>query len=68
MRDCRFDDFEGDGSKTGSGAYFENIYNNPAATYSYSVGAGGALGSAGTAFQGGAGGSGGIWVYEYFNG
>jgi hypothetical protein len=24
VRDCRFDDFEGDGSKTGQGAYFEN--------------------------------------------
>ena len=24
VRDCRFDDFEGDGPKTGSGAYFEN--------------------------------------------
>jgi hypothetical protein len=49
----------------GGGAYSEKIYNSPAATYSYSVGAAGAAGSAGV-WSGGTGTSGIIIVEEYY--
>lgn len=51
----------------GAGEYVELIISSPAATYSYSVGAGGTAGSAGTGGgAGGAGGSGVILVTEYY--
>lgn len=52
-----------------SGAYCEHLYVTPiAASYSYSVGAGGSAGGgAGSNGAGGAGGSGGIVVVEYFD-
>jgi hypothetical protein len=53
------------GGGGGSGAYLEFIIENPAPSYSYSVGAGGA-GSTGASRNGGAGGSGIIIVEEYF--
>jgi len=51
----------------GEGEYFELIINSPAATYTYTVGAGGTAGAAGTSgYAGGAGGSGYIIVDEYY--
>lgn len=55
------------GNSGGGAGYVEATINNPAATYSYSVGAGGAGGNAGT--NGGAGeqgGSGVIIVEEFY--
>jgi len=49
----------------GEGEYIEIIINSPAATYTYTVGAGGAGGSGGT-YAGAAGGSGYIIVDEYY--
>lgn len=55
------------GGGGGSGEYVEYIINSPAATYTYTVGAGGAAGSAGTSgAAGGAGGSGLIVVDEIY--
>lgn len=55
------------GTGGGAGGYIDAIINNPAASYSYAVGAAGSLGSAGTAgASGGNGGSGGIWVEEHY--
>jgi hypothetical protein len=54
------------GGGGGEGEYVELIINAPAATYTYTVGAGGAAGSAGTnGAAGGNGGSGVIIVDEY---
>jgi len=53
------------GGAGGCGGYCEWQINNPAATYSYAVGAGGA-GSIGGNFTGGAGGSGLIIIDEYY--
>jgi hypothetical protein len=53
------------GGGGGAGAYLEFIIENPASSYSYSVGAGGAA-STGASRNGGAGGSGVIIVEEYF--
>ena len=51
----------------GEGEYAEITITSPAATYTYSVGAGGAAGGAGTSgYAGGAGGSGYIIVDEYY--
>lgn len=51
-----------------SGAYVEHIINSPAATYTYTVGAGGGGGSAGTnGTAGGAGAAGQIIVEEYYS-
>jgi hypothetical protein len=51
----------------GEGEYAEITIDSPAATYTYTVGAGGAAGGAGTSgFAGGAGGSGYIIVDEYY--
>jgi len=51
----------------GQGEYCEIIINTPAATYTYTVGAGGTAGAAGTSgYAGGAGGSGYIVVDEYY--
>ena len=51
----------------GEGEYIEILINSPAATYTYTVGAGGAGGAAGTSgYAGGAGGSGYIIVDEYY--
>ena len=51
----------------GAGGYVEHVYNTPAASYSYSVGAGGTAGAAGTSgAAGGAGGSGMIIIEEYY--
>lgn len=56
------------GAGGGAGAYYKFLINNPAATYSYAVGAGGTGGAAGTnGFVGGAGGSGVIIVTEYYS-
>ena len=55
------------GGGGGSGAYIMAIITNPAATYSYSVGAAGAAGTVGSGHAaGGAGGLGGIWVEEIY--
>lgn len=55
------------GQGGGSGSYIEVIINNPAATYAYTVGAGGAAGAAGASGNaGGAGGSGIIIIEEYY--
>lgn len=53
------------GAGGGSGGVVHAQINNPSATYSYSIGAGGAGGAAGT-YPGGAGGSGIIIVEEYY--
>jgi hypothetical protein len=51
----------------GQGEYCEIIINAPAATYLYTIGAGGTVGAAGTSgFAGGLGGSGYIEVDEYY--
>jgi hypothetical protein len=51
----------------GEGEYVEITISSPAATYTYSVGAGGAGGTGGTnGGTGGAGGSGYIIVDEYY--
>jgi hypothetical protein len=51
----------------GGGEYVEIIINSPAATYTYTVGAGGAAGNSGTSgFVGGGGGSGYIIVDEFY--
>lgn len=57
------------GGGGGSGAYLEKLIINPAATYSYSVGAAGAAGvtSGGGGSAGGAGGSGLIVVEEFYD-
>jgi hypothetical protein len=55
------------GSGGGAGEYIEIIINNPSATYTYTIGAGGALGAAGTnGVAGAAGGSGYIIVDEFY--
>lgn len=55
------------GSGGASGGYIEAIIPNPAATYSYAVGASGAAGTAGTSgLVGGAGGSGIVIVEEIY--
>lgn len=55
------------GSGGGSGGYVEHIINSPAATYTYTVGAGGTAGAAGTGgVAGGAGAAGYIIVEEYY--
>lgn len=55
------------GGGGGSGGYCEHIINGPAATYTYTVGAGGAGGTAGTSgAAGGAGAAGLIIVEEYY--
>jgi hypothetical protein len=55
------------GSGGGAGAYISGLITSPAASYSYSVGAGGTAGTAGTTgFAGGAGGSGVIIVTAFF--
>lgn len=51
----------------GGGGYIESIINNPAASYSYAVGAGGSGGTAGSSGStGGAGGSGIVIVEEFY--
>jgi len=51
----------------GEGEYAEIVIDSPAATYTYTVGAGGAGGNAGSSGgAGGAGGSGYIIVDEYY--
>jgi hypothetical protein len=51
----------------GAGGYVEAYITSPSATYSYSVGAGGAAGAAGTGGSaGGAGGSGVIYITAFF--
>ena len=55
------------GQGGGAGGYVDAIIPAPAATYSYSVGAGGAGGAAGSVSDaGGAGGSGKIVVWEFY--
>jgi hypothetical protein len=55
------------GSGGGAGGYIEVIIPNPAATYTYTVGAAGTAGTAGTnGVAGGAGGAGIIIVEEYY--
>lgn len=57
----------GAGFGGGSGGYSESIINSPAATYTYTIGAGGAGGTAGTSGEaGGAGAAGVIIVEEYY--
>lgn len=52
----------------GAGACINAFIQNPSATYSYAIGAGGSAGGAGTSgFAGGAGGSGYIEVTEYYS-
>lgn len=51
----------------GAGGYIDALISNPSASYSYTVGSGGAAGAAGTeGFAGGAGGSGFIMIKEYY--
>lgn len=54
------------GQGGGGGEYVEIIINNPAATYTYTVGAGGAGGTGNATDDGGAGGSGIVIVDEYY--
>jgi hypothetical protein len=55
------------GGAGGEGEYAEILINSPAATYTYSVGAGGTAPAAGTSgWAGGAGGAGYIIVDEYY--
>ncbi len=57
------------GSGGGAGGYAEFTIASPAASYGYSVGAGGAGGTAGIigAFAGGGGASGVVWIEEHYN-
>lgn len=55
------------GGGGGAGGYFEVLITSPAATYTYSVGAGGTVGMAGTTgSSGGAGGSGVLIIDEFY--
>lgn len=54
------------GTGGGEGAYCEGWINNPAASYSYSVGGAGSAGGAGTGGAAGGGGSGGFIVIEAY--
>ncbi|MGJ4928143.1 hypothetical protein ACQR1I_16565 [Bradyrhizobium sp. HKCCYLS2038] len=54
------------GGGGGAGGYCEKLITAPAASYAYSVGAGGTSGAAGGGFVGGVGGSGIIIIDEYY--
>ena len=55
------------GGGAGAGEYVELIINNPAATYTYTIGAGGTAGTAGSSGgAGNAGGTGVIIVDEFY--
>lgn len=54
------------GGGGGAGAYVEAIITSPAATYTYTVGAGGSAGTAGTNGNAGAAGASGIIIVEEF--
>lgn len=59
------DGYAGQGG--GAGGYVDGIISSPLSTYFYSVGAGGAIGTAGTGgFTGGMGADGSITVWEYY--
>ena len=56
------------GAGGGAGGYIDAIINNPASSYSYTIGAGGTGGiGSGSGYNGAAGGSGIIYVTAYFN-